>query len=323
MSARLLPQVSIVIVSWNAKSYLAECLLSLRSGAYGGAMETIVVDNGSKDGSIEMVRERFPEVRLICNDENLGFAKANNLGIFEAAGDYIALINSDVRILPNCITTLVDYCESHPTVGLVGPYIIGANGEQQLSCRAAPNLWNMLCRALALDVLFSGSGVFNGYYLGHLDHAAEASVDILSGCFWLAPRRALADVGLLDESFFIYGEDMDWCKRYLDAGWEIVFVPQAASIHYGGASSANSPVRFFVEKQKADLQYWRKHHSFLAVRGYIAISVTHHFLRVIGYSLWSLVNKSADRTTSLYKVQRSLACLRWFVSRDFSEKRRA
>ena len=316
-----LPTVSIVIVSWNAKDYLFECLKSLKDGAYTGPMEIIVVDNASADGSAEMVRQQFPYVKLICNAQNLGFAKANNIGIRHCTGEYVALINSDVHALPDCITTLVIYCQNQPTAGLVGPFIIGRDGKQQMSCRGAPNLWNMLCRALALDVVFSRSRFFNGYFLGHWDHCTTASVDILSGCFWLTPRPTLDNVGLLDESFFIYGEDMDWCKRFRDAGWDVRFVPEARAIHYGGASSANSPIRFFVEKQKADVQYWRKHHSRIAVGVYYAISLLHHGLRIVGYSLRACFARRKDQI-AWYKVRRSVACVRWFITSDLALDRR-
>jgi GT2 family glycosyltransferase len=310
------PLVSVVIVSWNAKRLLAECLESLRVGVYDGPIEIVVVDNASSDDSAEMVRAGFPEVTLICNDANLGFARANNLGIALCKGDYIALVNSDVHVLRECITRLVSYCEQHPQAGLVGPFIIGGDGKQQVSCRGEPTLWNMLCRALALDGVFRHSGWFNGYYLGGWDHQSTASVDILSGCFWLARRRALEEVGLLDETFFIYGEDMDWCKRFNAAQWGVVFVPEARAIHYGGGSSANAPVRFFVEKQKADTQYWRKHHSWLGVRSYVAIALLHHGLRVTGYWFkgWYGRLLKHDITSACDKVERSAACVRWLLS---------
>jgi GT2 family glycosyltransferase len=312
MTQSIFPKVSIVIISWNAKAYLAECLESLKADVYAGPMEIIVVDNASDDGSPQMVEWQFPEVKLICNTENLGFAKANNIGIHQCTGEFIALINSDVHVLKDCITTLVAYCQSRPTVGLVGPFIFGSDGKQQMSCRGAPSLWNMFCRALALDVVFSHSCWFNGYFLGHWNHRTTRSVDILSGCFWLTHCLALEEVGLLDESFFIYGEDMDWCKRFHKAGWDVVFVPHSQAIHYGGASSANSPIRFFVEKQKADAQYWRKHHSPLAVRGYLAISMLHHWLRILGYSLKAWLVRQ-DRMTHRYKVERSIASVRWII----------
>lgn len=306
-------RVSVVIVSWNAKKYLEECLNSLGANVCKFPMEIIVVDNASTDGTVEMVEKNFPDVKLIKNAENLGFAKANNIGIREASGDYIALVNSDVHVLDNCITDLVEYCEAHAEIGMVGPYIEGGDGKQQRSCRGFPSLWNMFCRALALDVVFPNCKLFGGYFMTYWNHNTSRPVDILSGCFWLARKKSLDDVGLLDELFFIYGEDMDWCKRFSDKGWPIVFFPQAKAIHYGGGSSANAPVRFFIEKQKADLQYWKKHHSGLAYAGYLVISIVHHSLRALGHALVYLL-KIGKSPTSQYKIKRELACLKWMLN---------
>jgi hypothetical protein len=169
----------------------------LASRAYDGALETIVVDNASSDGSAEMVRERFPDVRLICNEDNFGFAKANNIGIRQASGRYLALINSDVKVLDGCITALVAYCEADRRAGIVGPLIYGRDGKQQPSVRGFPRLWSILCRALALDAVFPRFGWFSGYLLRHKDHSALMPADILSGCFWLVRREAMQQVGLL------------------------------------------------------------------------------------------------------------------------------
>lgn len=304
------PSLSAVIVSWNAKEYLRGCLESIRRAGYPGPLEIIVVDNASSDGSAEMVRDEFASVTLIRNASNLGFAKANNIGIRRCSGSYVALINSDVDVLRNCLSVLVAHMEQSPATGLVGPHVTGGDGRQQRSCRGAPTLWNMLCRALALDSVFPRSRIFNRYFMGHWSHATRLPVDILSGCFWLTHRRALDSVGLLDEQFFIYGEDMDWCKRFRVAGWGVEFIPEARAVHYGGASSSNAPVRFFLEKQKADAQYWRKHHSPAALGCYRLISLLHHGLRVVGYSL---VAVSTGKTDARHKSERSLACLRWLI----------
>ncbi|WP_169805925.1 glycosyltransferase family 2 protein [Azohydromonas lata] len=309
----LIPKVSVVIVNWNAKRYLLECLESLAGCAYRGNLEIIVVDNNSSDGSQEAVRKEFPKVNLIRNSDNFGFAKANNIGIKQCTGEYIALINSDVNVDAGCIAYLVDFLEKNPTVGMAGPRIIGGDGKQQLSCRGFPSLWNMACRALALDVVFQNSEWATGYQLPHRPDDRCSEVDILSGCFWLARRSAIDTVGLLDEAFFIYGEDMDWCKRFWSAGWPIVYVPFTASVHYGGASSANAPQRFFVEMQKADLQYWIKHHSAGAVFMYKAIVFAHHGIRVVGHFAKSAI-KSSSRQSHRHKVACSLACIKWLLS---------
>jgi GT2 family glycosyltransferase len=276
-------------------------------------MEIIVVDNASSDGSAEFVENNFPQVQLIRNPANLGFAKANNLGISTSGGRYVCLINSDVKVMPDCITRLVEYCEQHPTVGMVGPRIIGRDGKLQRSCRGFPGVWNMFCRALALDSFFPRSRWLSGFLLSHWPQDCLRQVDMLTGCFWLVRRQALAQVGLLDERFFMYGEDMDWCKRFWLKGWQLIFIPSAVAIHYGGASSSNAPVRFYIERHRADLQYWEKHHSRPAVFCFFLICCLHLVLRALGYSL-AFVIKSRERATCGSKVKRSVACLKWMLS---------
>jgi GT2 family glycosyltransferase len=305
--------VSVIIISWNAREYLMACLASIDAASCRYPMEIIVVDNASTDGSADSVAKCFPNVRLVRNFENLGFAKANNIGVSMSTGRYLCLINSDVKVLPNCISRLIEFCEEHPTVGMVGPRIIGGDGNLQRSCRGFPNLWNMFCRALALDTLFPKTKIVTGYSLSYWAQDTLRPVEILSGCFWLARKEALKQVGLLDEDFFMYGEDMDWCKRFWAHDWQLVFVPSAEAIHYGGASSSNSPIRFYIEKQKADLQYWKKHHTFAAVISYFLISCLHLSLRVIAYSIAGLFKTGAQQTYA-YKSKRSVLCLKWLIS---------
>lgn len=304
--------VSVIIVSWNARDYLKKCLSSLSSRVCQFPMEIIVVDNASSDGSPDCVESEYPNVRLIRNTENMGFSKANNIGVSVSSGDYLCFINSDVEVLPDCITRLVNYCEEQPEAGMVGPLIIGGDGQLQRSCRGFPTVWNMFCRALALDRVFKNYKLFTDYSLNYWPQDSLRNVDILTGCFWLVRRKAMEQVGLLDESFFIYGEDMDWCKRFWDKGWQVVFVPSAEAIHYGGASSSNAPVRFYIERHRAELQYWEKHHSRLAVVCYLLISCLHMLLRLIGYSFVLLFNPAVQ--VEQHKVKRSWACLRWQFS---------
>jgi GT2 family glycosyltransferase len=307
--------VSIIIVSWNAREYLKNCLASIARQDFGYAVETIVVDNCSSDGSADCVASDFPGVRLIRNRHNDGFARANNIGCAVATGQYLCFINSDVVVLPHCIDRLVDHCEADARAGMVGPLILGSDGQLQRSCRGFPSLWNMLCRALALDTAFAATRLFTGYSLRHWPQDEQRSVDILTGCFWLVRRQALEQVGLLDEDFFIYGEDMDWCRRFWSAGWQVVFAPQARAIHHGGASSANAPIRFFIERQKADLHYWRKHHHGVAVAGYLAITLLHLTIRVMAGAAWLLIQPG--RPARWFKVRRSLACLGWLLSNSW------
>lgn len=303
-----------MIVSWNAKSYLRDCLLSINKNSCEYLLEVIVVDNASVDGSPEMVAEQFPSVRLIRNSCNEGFAKANNRAIKACTGEYICLINSDVKVLDHCITRLVNFLGSQSSVGMAGPRIIGRDGKLQRSCRGFPTVWNMLCRSLALDTLFPNIRFFCGYSLSHWAHDTQAEVQILSGCFWIVRRSALQEVGLLDAGFFMYGEDMDWCRRFWKEKWKVVFYPESEAIHYGGASSANAPVRFYIEQQRADLSYWRKHHSLVAVVCYFLISCVHLSLRFVGYTVASSLSRKC-RATYLKKMRRSLAALSWLFFR--------
>ncbi len=304
--------VSVVIVNWNAKDYLLRCLSSLaRLGTRQHQLEVIVVDNASTDGSAQAVTAEFPQVNLIRNHDNLGFARANNVGVAQSTGQYICFVNSDVEVHAGCIDRLIRYCERNRKVGMAGPLILGSDGLLQRSCRGFPGVWNMLCRALALDVMFPRVKAFSGYSLRHWAQLSQRPVDILTGCFWLVRREAMERVGLLDEAFFIYGEDMDWCRRFWDRGCSVMFVPDAVATHHGGASSANAPVRFYLERHKADLRYWQKHHPAGAVRGYLLITGVHMLLRLCGHSI-ALLWAPGDAMRRL-KVRRSLACLGWLL----------
>jgi len=201
------------------------------------------------------------------------------------------------------------HLDAAPGVGLAGPLVLGGDGLLQRSCRGFPTLWNMLCRALGLDTAFGRHRLFSGYAMTWWPQRDTRPVDILSGCFWAVRRRAYEDVGGLDEAFFIYGEDMDWCRRFWRAGWALAFVSTVRAIHYGGGSSRNAPVRFFLEKQKADLQYWRKHHGAAAAFAFRLVSIVHMLLRVAGFSLRRRLGRG-DASASRYRVERSIACLK-------------
>ena len=313
------PLVSVIIVSWNARDYLCQCLESLSDKVCAYPMEIIVVDNASTDGSPESVEKHFPQVQLIRNAANFGFAKANNIGFAQSRGRYLAFINSDVKVLKDCLTHLVNFCEHRPEVALVGPRVIGRDGKLQRTCRGFPTVWNIFCRAMALDIIFPRTKLFAGHTLSYWSQETLESVDILGGCFWLARREALVQVGLLDESFFMYGEDMDWCKRFWKEGWKLFFVPTAEAIHYGGGSSANAPVRFFIERQRADLQYWKKHHSHAGFICYFVISCLQLMLRAIGFGFLSYLSKMQQQACR-HKVERSLACLRWMFFGKYSDR---
>lgn len=307
-------KISVVIVSWNAKEFLLQCLHSLaRTMPRGSQSEVIVVDNASSDGSPGAVREAFPWVRLIQNDDNYGFAKANNIGIKASTGEYLFLINSDVVVKDGCFDRMLSHMAGHPDAGVTGPRILSPQGSVQRSCMGFPTLWNTFCRALALDSFFPGSRIFGGQLMTYWRHDEVRAVDVINGCFWMVRREALEEVGLLDEGFFIYGEDIDWCRRFNDAGWKVVFFPDAEAVHYGGASSANAPLRFYIEMQRANYQYWKKHRSRAASTAYLFICLLHHSLRLAGEAVLYPF-RLKKRTEGYYKISRALASIKWSLT---------
>lgn len=304
--------ISIVIVSWNCRKFLEECLESLSDYRHDPQAEIFVVDNASEDGTPELVRDGYPEVIVIQSTENLGFTKANNIGIRRSTGEYVCLINPDVRVLDGCIEKMRVYMEANPRVGLLGPRMLGADGKPDRSYMGEPSLWNLFCRALALDSLFPRSKLFSGFLMFYFKKDQIADVDILNGWFWMTRREALDEVGLLDEALFMYGDDLDWSKRFRNAGWKVVYFPEAAAIHYRGGTTARAPVRFSVEMRRANFQYWQKNHGRVSQFMYLVIVGMHEVLRLIGYLLFLLSPKS-NRDEVGSKLRRSVACLQWLL----------
>lgn len=294
--------ISIIIVSWNARDYLINCLNSITETVGNLSYEVFVVDNASHDGSPEAVRAAaLPHVKLIETGANLGFAKANNIAIRQSHGKYCCLINSDVIVKPDCLQRLFTFMESHGEIGLAGPRLLNRDGTYQSSCRRQPTLATHFARAI-----FINTSVADPAYKG--DNPSE--VGVLAGSFWIARRESFEEVGLLDEAFFFYGEDHDWCERYWAAGWKVCFYPGAQAIHFGGASSAADPFRFNTELQKAVLQHWEKYHGRISTLAYLLIGVLYHGLR-LGCRSLRLVLPVGDRTATLTKWKQHWASLRW------------
>lgn len=302
------PDISIIIVGWNSKEYLLECLRSVTREITALTIEIIVVDNSSVDGSVEAVREEFSNVNLQASKENLGFAKANNLGISLSQGRYLCLMNPDIKVLPGCIDRMFSYMETHPSVGLLGPQILNSDLSLQISWRELPSLWNSLCRSLALDKAFRLLKRRK-----ELPPDTASPVEVLSGCLWMVRREAVQKVGLLDETFFVYAEDIDWCKRFREKRWNVVYFPESQAIHHGGTSSAWAPIESFIQMQKANLQYWRKYHGLALQIGFYVVLFLHHALRIVGNSFLYILNLPGRRDV-VHKIQRSWACLRWMTA---------
>ncbi len=251
--------VSIVIVNWNTRQLLSRCLQSILDHAARRPVELIVVDNASADGSAAMVARSYPQVILVQNQTNLGFATANNLGIRRSRGEYVCLVNSDILVLDSSIDRMCDYMDGHPQAGLLGPRLLNADRSLQPSCKRFPTLLNYACESFGVNKLLPRSRLFCGEHLRYFSHARLLRTEALVGAFLMVRRKALEEVGLLDEEFFIYGEEVDWARRFWACGWEVIFFPKAEIVHYGAASSAANPARFYRENYRSKLRYWRKH----------------------------------------------------------------
>ena len=294
-------EISFVVVNWNAGKYLPGFLSSLARETEGVPHEVIVVDNGSTDGSTGYLRSYGPPVRLIESGANVGFARGNNIGIGESSGRYLCLVNPDVVFQPGSVKAVHAYLERHPEAGVAGPRVYGADGTLQRTCRQLPTLALTLARAFAIDTKLDPYRTMNG----------PREVEVMNGCFWLVRRAALEEVGPLDERFFMYSEDIDWCRRFADAGWKIVCVPEARITHFGGGSSALAPVRFYLEMRRANLQYWVKYHSGFSVRLFVLITLFHQAVRAAAYSATVALLRGGRASSAMYKRQRSLAAIRW------------
>jgi GT2 family glycosyltransferase len=317
MSSVRTVDLSIVIVSWNAKSYIQECLESAQLYSASNPSELIVVDNASTDGSAELISTRFPQVKLIRNSSNLGFAKANNIGIALCSGRYVCLVNSDVKFVHDCFAPMLEYMRVHPDVAMIGPQMLDSDLHVRRSTMRFPTVWNSICRALSLDRVFRKSRIFGGQMVSDFDHSYTTDVEVLNGWFLMVRREALERVGLLDEQFFMYGEDIDWCYRFHRAAQRAVFLAEARAVHYGGASSANAPVRFQIEMYRANGQYWRKHHGRAAQLVYFLIMWVHQAVRLVGYFALLPARNKSDET--VFKIKKAWACMAWMMRPTFTE----
>ena len=313
------PDVSIVVVTWNAKLYVLECLESLYAHPSSRATEIIVVDNDSSDGTPEAVRAEFPRVKVIQNRTNMGFANGNNIGMATAKGRYLCLVNSDVAVPAGCIDTMLNYLEEHPRVGLLGPRMLAPDGSTGLSVKNFPTVWNTFCCALGLHSLFPNSRVLGGFEPRSFPYSNTSDVEVVSGWFWVVRREAIAEVGGLDERFFMYGEDIDWCRRFREAGWRVVYCAAAEALHYGAASSSRTPARFYVEMYRANLQYFRKHHAKAWVLAYQSVICLHQAVRVTSYALLFCLNPER-RSDTVFKVKRSWSCLAYLTGLSSSSR---
>ena len=231
-----MPDLSIIIVSWNVKDLLRECLSSIFANQDDLKIEVFVTDNASKDGTCSMVKKEFPQVKLIENKTNLGFPKANNQAIRKAAGNCILVLNPDTVVRPKAFANLLKFMKENPKCGALGPRLLNPDGTLQPSTRQFPTLETQFYTALFLDNLFPKSKLFGKYQLSGWEHDEIKEIDQPMGAAILFRKEALDQVGLFDETIFIFYDEVDLCYRLKQAGWKIFFTPDAHIAHYGGQS---------------------------------------------------------------------------------------
>ena len=289
------PRVSVIVVTWNTREMTLACLQSVVDHLGSLDAELIVVDNASQDGTADAIRRRFPTVRLIENDANRGFAAANNQAMRVARGDYFLLLNSDTLVLGEVIAASVAYMDEHPGVGAMGCRVLNADRTVQVSCTQEPSLLNIALMTCGADRL-PYPRWFGRYQMRDFDRASEREVQVVSGCYMMVRRSAVEQVGLLDESFFFFGEETDWCIRLRAAGWSVRFAPVGEIVHYGGGSAARLRSQRSLMLTEALCRLQAKHRGMLAAAAMWTLLLVFNVTRTLAYGLLGLLpGRAADR----------------------------
>jgi N-acetylglucosaminyl-diphospho-decaprenol L-rhamnosyltransferase len=300
-------QVSVIIVSWNVVDEVLACLSALVDASKGVSLDITVVDNASHDGTADAVGRAFRHVRVIANHENVGFARACNQGIRQTRGPYVLLINPDCLIAADACQRMVAYLTSHPQVGVVGPRVRRADGSDDLrSPRRLPTLWSDLCDRSRLAEFFPRSRLFAWHHLPAWDRSTSGEVEGLSGACLMLSRRALDAVGLLDEGFFLFGEDADLCLRLRRAGWQVHYTGSAVVVHQGGASMRQVSDRVALWALASRQRFFRKHRSRLYA---LMHRVLNAFLAIAKMTL--LAPLAIASTKHRHKIWLQWRLLRW------------
>jgi len=256
--------VSLIITNRNSRDLMRACLASLPASCEGLAWEAIVVDNGSADGSAAMVRDEFPACPLIANDENRGFTRANNQGLEIARGRYLVLLNNDTESLPGAYARVVEAMDADPSIGAAGLKLLNTDGSRQLSCRRFPSFKQALFnRDSLLTRLFPKNSYSRAYLMSDLDEEPDEArdVDWVSGACLVIRRSVWEDVGPLDERFWMYSEDVDYCLRVWRAGYRVAYLPVVAVYHHIGQDTQNWAFRPMVERHRSMYRFYKKHYS--------------------------------------------------------------
>lgn len=310
--------VTVVIVSFNTREILANCLDALFKSGMGREMEVFVVDNDSRDQSAEMVAERFPEARLIANKQNFGFAAANNQAFRQASGEYIVLLNPDAYVLPSSIPNAVRFMDEHPECGLCGGKIISPEGRLEPSARRFPSPLTKLLTLSGLRAKFPQSRWLNWHEFGDFAHDRPMEVDWVPGTFTIVRKAMLDKIGPFDERFFIYYEETDLCLRAKKAGWKVYFIPDAEVMHIGGASSKTRKDKTFDSaasqvlsfRMRSEWLYYRKNYgiaTMLASAGIELLWFSMRYLKNLLIPSGDAARKKEMARSTMSQVTRSVS----------------
>jgi GT2 family glycosyltransferase len=283
------PCLSICIVTLQARVYLKACLGSIIEHSPDFPYEIIVVDNDSSDGTREMLQEDYPQVRVIVNGENRGYTAPMNQALRAARGDYLLQLNPDTVVYPGALQSLVDFLQHNPRVGICGPKVLNRDGSLQAPCRRGESRpWAVFSYFLGLSRLFPKSRLFGGYLLNYMDEDETHPAAGVSGSCMLIRREAADQIGYLDERFFAYQEDADYCFRAWKAGWQVYYVPQARIVHYGGQGGSRvQPYRSIIEWHRSYWLFYRKNFAsdyFFLFNGFYYLVIGLKLLTSLGWN---------------------------------------
>ena len=294
--------VSILVVNWNTRKILCNCLRSVYEQTREINFEVIVIDNASADGSAERIKKEFPQAILIPNSDNRGFAAANNQGMKIAKGRYVLLLNPDTVVLDGAVQKSVAYADDHQDVGVLGCQVWLNDKEIQQTCFSFPSVCGLIMQKTGLCRMFPRSGVFGWEKMAGWNRDTEREVDVVSGMFMLVRREAIDQVGLMDEAYFIYAEETDWCFRFKRAGWKCVFTPTARIVHLDGGSKSTEQIstKMFVQEHKSLLIFYKKQRgvvSWAVARGIYIFSMLIRYGVFVALSFFQRDNNASKKAS--------------------------
>jgi GT2 family glycosyltransferase len=305
------PVLTVIIVNWNVRELLRDCLKSIYSQTQKIAFEVIVVDNASIDGSIEMVQKEFPRAKLLKNKDNAGFARANNQAIQQSRGRYVLLLNPDTVVLNDALSKMVVFMDTHKDTGAAGPRIMNSDNTVQLMCgRHFPTLVTELWDFTKLASLFPGNKIFGRHLMSYWPHNDTREVELISGACMIVRKETIERTGLMDEQFFLFAEETDWCYRIRKNGWKIYLNADAEVIHLWQQSVKRSPANMTLESYKSMYLFFLKHHGALYGRSYRTMVFIFIALRIPTYWLWQYLQPS-NRPRIQVALRRYPKILRW------------